>query len=224
MSYSKDHPVYLRLKHAIIVGEILPGMHLKLGELSQRLGTSTAPLREALTRLASEDLVHYDFSHGYSVREMSFSELSDVVDLIELILVDGLKRLENGFSNEFLDRAAGLIDVAINGPEGNSLTQNNLQAIINGCRVLLCPAADRQLIKLSTLTLPFQTKSDTHGSCRSANKPLIQQLLLGLKSGDATTACSAVQELFADIRSELPSAYRSYEQRCRMNRMIVESI
>lgn len=223
MSFSKDHPVYMRLKQAISSGEIPSGRRLKLGELSTHFRTSTAPLREALTRLAAEDLVHYDFSHGYSVREISFSELSNVLDLMELILLDGLKHLEKNVTFESLGRAAELINDTLNAQARSSPARNDLHVAIKGCRILLSPTVDRQMRKLSILTLPFQFERSGYLSCRFSDKPQTQQMVQALQSGDTAKVCSILQELFADTRRDLPAAYQLYEQRRRINRIAVES-
>lgn len=49
--------VYRRLREAIVVGELRPGERIRDYELAEDLGTSKAPVRHALGRLAEEGLV-----------------------------------------------------------------------------------------------------------------------------------------------------------------------
>jgi len=49
--------VYRRLRGQILLGSILPGSTLSVRKLSEQLGVSPMPVREALQRLATEELV-----------------------------------------------------------------------------------------------------------------------------------------------------------------------
>ena len=52
-------------------GDIAPGLRLQQVPLSESLGVSRTPLREALGQLASQGLVIYEPNRGYSVRAFS---------------------------------------------------------------------------------------------------------------------------------------------------------
>jgi len=57
------------------------GVRLVQGELAQRLGMSTTPVREALRDLATEGLILFDSHKGAVVREISRSEFSDLYEV-----------------------------------------------------------------------------------------------------------------------------------------------
>jgi DNA-binding GntR family transcriptional regulator len=62
---------------AIVDGSIPPGSPLRLKELSEQLGVSMMPIREAIRRLAALDLVEIEPRRGARVRELSMSDLEE---------------------------------------------------------------------------------------------------------------------------------------------------
>ena len=69
----------------IIEGVLPPGRRLRAQELTQRYGVSATPLREALQRLAAENLVEIDPRLGAAVAQISRSDLRDIYQLRELL-------------------------------------------------------------------------------------------------------------------------------------------
>lgn len=67
-----------RLTSDILNGELRPGERLKIRDLGLRYGTSAIPLREALSRLASQGLVSSENQKGFSVTPISRSDLQDL--------------------------------------------------------------------------------------------------------------------------------------------------
>ncbi|MFZ4485031.1 MAG: GntR family transcriptional regulator [Candidatus Nanopelagicales bacterium] len=62
---------------AIVDGRIPPGSPLRLKELSEQLGMSMMPVREAIRRLAALDLVEIEPRKGARVRDMTLGDLQD---------------------------------------------------------------------------------------------------------------------------------------------------
>jgi len=62
---------------AIVEGRIPPGAPLRLKELSEQLGMSMMPVREAIRRLAALDLVEMEPRKGARVRERTLADLQD---------------------------------------------------------------------------------------------------------------------------------------------------
>jgi DNA-binding GntR family transcriptional regulator len=69
------------LRTMILDGTLAPGERLNEVHLSQALGISRGPLREAIQRLASEGLVEAVTHRGVYVRSFSARELSDFYEL-----------------------------------------------------------------------------------------------------------------------------------------------
>ncbi|UUN30701.1 FCD domain-containing protein [Streptomyces sp. FIT100] len=75
-----DH-VYSLLRRWIVSGELVPGQRLVESEIARRLGTSQAPAREALKRLAHEGLVNSLPHRGTFVAAVSEQQAQEVRDI-----------------------------------------------------------------------------------------------------------------------------------------------
>lgn len=66
------------LRDLILAGELVDGARLNEVHLSQQLGVSRTPLREALGRLAAEQMVEQIPRRGFFVRPLSADEARDI--------------------------------------------------------------------------------------------------------------------------------------------------
>jgi DNA-binding GntR family transcriptional regulator len=69
--------IYQSLKWSLIIGEYFPGSVLSIRSLAKKMGTSTMPVREALTRLASERLLLSSVKRSYKVAELDSKRVAD---------------------------------------------------------------------------------------------------------------------------------------------------
>jgi DNA-binding GntR family transcriptional regulator len=69
---------YEFIKEQILSCQLEPGQRLKALDLASRLRLSRTPVREALSRLEQEGLVHREGGAGYRVRAMSLKEVMDL--------------------------------------------------------------------------------------------------------------------------------------------------
>ncbi len=72
------------LRLDIIEGVLAPGQRLRSAELTDRYQVSATPLREALQRLAAQNLVEIDPRFGATVAPISRSDLHDTYWLREV--------------------------------------------------------------------------------------------------------------------------------------------
>ena len=79
---SLSEKAYDAIRDSIISGRLSPGERLTETELAEELGVSRAPIREAFTRLAEEQLVVEHRRHGTYVREFSAKDFVDVYNLL----------------------------------------------------------------------------------------------------------------------------------------------
>ena len=70
--------LYGALRADILFGRRLPASRLQLNELAEEHGVSLSVVREAVTRLASEDLVVAAPQRGFRVRPLSVEHLQDL--------------------------------------------------------------------------------------------------------------------------------------------------
>jgi DNA-binding GntR family transcriptional regulator len=72
---------YEKLRDMLVSGRLQPGMQLVNRKLADEIGMSMTPVREAVTRLASEGLVEYVPGAGAFVRRISRQELAQLYDV-----------------------------------------------------------------------------------------------------------------------------------------------
>jgi DNA-binding GntR family transcriptional regulator len=77
--------VYNQIKTLILGNEILPGQKLHHQELSERLGVSRTPVREALTRLVQEGYVSLLPNRGFTCKEIRLQEADELYQLREAL-------------------------------------------------------------------------------------------------------------------------------------------
>jgi DNA-binding GntR family transcriptional regulator len=70
-----------RLQHEILSGALAPGERLVEEALTQRFGTSRAPLREALRQLAEQGLIEHLPRRGVRVAELSAADSDELFAL-----------------------------------------------------------------------------------------------------------------------------------------------
>ena len=68
--------VYEALRSDILFGRRLPSSRLQLNELAEEHGVSLSVVREAVTRLATEDLVEATPQRGFRVRSPSSTSVT----------------------------------------------------------------------------------------------------------------------------------------------------
>ncbi|MDB5641044.1 MAG: transcriptional regulator [Hyphomicrobiales bacterium] len=70
--------IHAQLRSEILVGSILPETKLNIRDLGERFSVGLSPVREALSRLAAERLVHQSDNRGFTVMPVSVPELLDL--------------------------------------------------------------------------------------------------------------------------------------------------
>lgn len=75
---SLTEDVYQVLRQRILHGELAPGTRVHLGDLAQASDVSLGVVREAVTRLASEGLLHATPQSGFRVPTLSAEHLADL--------------------------------------------------------------------------------------------------------------------------------------------------
>ena len=70
--------VYDAVRSDILLGRRLPASRLQVNELAEQHGVSLSVVREAVTRLATEDLVEATPQRGFRVRSLSIEHMQDL--------------------------------------------------------------------------------------------------------------------------------------------------
>jgi GntR family carbon starvation induced transcriptional regulator len=89
--------VYRRIRDDILNGRLPPAAKLRFDSMRTNYNSGLAPLREALTRLAFEDLVVLQDQKGFYVSPVSIEDLKDLTQARLLIEIQALRlSLERG--------------------------------------------------------------------------------------------------------------------------------
>lgn len=84
--------IYKALRRAIITGRYRPEERLLVETIASEFGTSVAPVRDALQMLGQEGLVTIRPRSGYFVTHMTLKELTDLLDLREILEMAAVTR------------------------------------------------------------------------------------------------------------------------------------
>jgi DNA-binding GntR family transcriptional regulator len=98
------------LRDMILDGTLAPGERLNEVHLSQALGISRGPLREAIQRLASEGLVEAVTHRGVYVRSFSARELSDFYELRIALETHAVRLAARYAPQERIDEVGRMLD------------------------------------------------------------------------------------------------------------------
>jgi DNA-binding GntR family transcriptional regulator len=90
--------VYRTLRANLRNGKILPGYPLQEVQLASQLGVSRTPVREALTRLASEGLLSSD-GRSFSVPALTLQNVDDIYEVRFLIEPEALRHVAEQANN-----------------------------------------------------------------------------------------------------------------------------
>jgi DNA-binding GntR family transcriptional regulator len=187
-----------RLRHEILSGALAPGERLVEEHLTQRFGTSRAPLREALRQLAEQGLIEHLPRRGVRVAELS---AADADELFALRNVLERHAVQTAFAQPGAASLAGLAAALQLMTEaartGDAFAENNAHqrfhvevAALAGQRHLLMAfepvILKLQLLMATNLRLEAEQRDAAEGVARH------RLLLDALATGDLATALDAL--------------------------------
>ena len=80
-SADKFLAAYATLKTLVLSNQVRPNEHLEIASLAKRINIGLTPVREALIRLAFEDLIKLHPHRGFFAKVLSVKELTALYDL-----------------------------------------------------------------------------------------------------------------------------------------------
>jgi DNA-binding GntR family transcriptional regulator len=82
---------YDEIKEMILTGELAQGDRIVLERMSEKLNLSITPIREALNKLAQDDLIRVTPRSSYEVISLSTDDIRDILDIREMLETFALK-------------------------------------------------------------------------------------------------------------------------------------
>ncbi|MGD6789979.1 GntR family transcriptional regulator [Sutcliffiella horikoshii] len=98
---------YTKIRENIIQANYMPGSLLSENELAENLGMSRTPIRSAISRLESEGYVSSLRNRGILVKEISFKEMMDILEVFRYLQeysVEAVMEKNNTFNIEELEQ------------------------------------------------------------------------------------------------------------------------
>jgi DNA-binding GntR family transcriptional regulator len=187
-----------RLRHEILSGALAPGERLIEEQLTQRFGTSRAPLREALRQLAQQGLIEHLPRRGVRVAELSAADADELFalrDVLERYAVQTALGRPGAASLSALTVAWQRMDAAARA--GDAFAENDahqrfhIEVVALAGQRHLNLAFEPVILKLqllmaTNLRLETQHRDATEGVERH------RRLLQALATGDLPTAFNAL--------------------------------
>ena len=125
---SKKDFVYDTLREEILSGELQPGTRLIIDELSNELGVSAIPVREALQLLQSDGLVMIEPYIGAKVTELHQERINEVFQLLDsLEVISSRTACQRMTAKDFAEMEELLRQMDDNIQDVEQWSQNNLQ-------------------------------------------------------------------------------------------------
>ncbi len=124
------------IRRSILAGSLVPGASVSIAELSDRLGVSHIPVREALRRVEAEGLIELRRSRSARVTPMSREDLVEVFHLRALVEADAFARAVRLFTEEDLAAIERAVEDLLirpgDDPEGVFLRHRALHGLLVG--------------------------------------------------------------------------------------------
>ncbi len=114
---------YHFLKEKILNLEIQPGEQVNIEEVTEKLGVSRTPVREAFLKLASEGLIEVRPRVGYFVVDITEQDIKDLFEVREIIETRATKKAAALLSDQELKNMQALIDESYDAVEAGDYQQ-----------------------------------------------------------------------------------------------------
>lgn len=198
--------LYDLLRKMIFSGTLPSGARLVEAELARQLGTSRAPLREAVRQLEQDGLLEHNPRRGCVVTTLTREDILDLYSLRALIEGFAIRRVAGRVSPAVLARLEGLIgEMKASAKRGDiaSLTE----ADVRFHDLIVTEAGSKQLHRVWSLLNPqtWTVMSLTRLGGRSPDEIAERHrpVLEALASGDPDRAEAALQRHILELADEL---------------------
>ena len=199
-----------RLRHLIVDGQLAAGDRINEVQLSQQLGVSRTPLREALARLAQEGVLHSVPRIGYFVRPLDIDEFEQLYDIRPLLDPEAL-RLAGLPSRERMQRLHEINDLIAKTPDVDtiiSLDDDFHLELIADCPNKVLIDLIRQIIQRTRRYEIALMRESRNVAVATANH---SEIMASLRKRDLPGACAALRNNLQTGREPILAWLRSRE-------------
>jgi DNA-binding GntR family transcriptional regulator len=201
-----DH-AYEMIWRQLIRGERQPGDRLTDTELAAQLGLSRTPVRQALHRLAQEDLIRLDARRGFSVREFSANDVVEIYQVRAVLEVLALRLAAPRLTPEQIKaqlEALHRVRTALRMQRDDRSVLLHLEADLKLHNLLIQTSRNGRLIRVlaglrSQQTL-FQYWDTSYPERNEAAADEHEVILLALAAGDTAKAEASLEQHILNAR------------------------
>lgn len=193
--------IYDRLRTAILSGEMAPGTPVVEATIAAQLGASRTPVREALRRLESEELIERRGARGNVVRKLRFDDVDCIFEIREslesLAARRAARRMSPGAFAELealVARMRASVDDAAEMENLDTTFHDRILAHADGHRL------KRMLGDLRADILPWRFISLATRERRLATIGEHETMLAAMKSGDESAIRAATSDHIGNAR------------------------
>ena len=203
--------VATRLRHLILDGQLAAGDRINEVQLSQQLGVSRTPLREALARLAQEGALRSVPRIGYFVRPLDIDEFEQLYDIRPLLDPEAL-RLAGLPSRERMQRLQKINELIAKTPEVDtiiSLDDDFHLELIADCPNKVLLDLIRQVIQRTRRYEIALMRESRNVAVATANH---REIMAALRKRDLRGACAALRNNLQTGREPILAWLQSREK------------
>lgn len=123
---SLKQQAYTYIKDRIIKNKYLPGTELSENSLTEKIGVSRTPIREALVSLMAEGLVR-QVGRMYVVSSLTETDVQEIYELRNMVEVYSLKKTINSIPIDVLDQLVTKFDEAVANQDWNNYLKVDIE-------------------------------------------------------------------------------------------------
>lgn len=153
---SKQKLAYEQIKNAIVTCQLKPGSALIEMDLSEALGISRTPIREALHKLSSIGLVDFIPGKGAFVSNINREDVIELFELIEVLEIQAINRYIHGDNNSQTELLKENLEKQKEYIEGNTKVAECFFDLDNKFHDLIVQGANRRRLMIMLDTLKDQ--------------------------------------------------------------------
>lgn len=197
VSRTRREEVAVRVRHALLTGELKPGQRIKEAPLAEALGVSRPTLRESLQQLVHEGALVQIPHKGIHVAAPTAEELADVAEVRVSLETMAALRLAKQPGSPAMDRVRAALDRHLAAIESGDDVQVDITHV-DLHRTIWESAGNAMLVKIWPLmaTQIQQALSVDQATMRNAARDaqLHRRLIEVIESGDEEAIVAEVRE------------------------------
>ena len=210
--------VYQAVRTAIVRCEYEPGSRLRVDELTQKLSVSSSPLREALSRLAGQDLVQAMENRGFRVAPLSAEGIIDLTRVRLLVecetLSDAIDNGNDAWESDVVAAAhrLSLTEQRLSG--GSAILDDDWSERHRAFHMTIYSGASSPLLKAMVGNLfdaaeRYRRFSASHRKFRRNKNDEHQELMRSILSRDKKKAVELLKQHISSTQRNVTAAFQS---------------